>query len=400
MGREPVFENEIARARALLGSAKSARIFYHRDADGLCGAAIVRHLLQSQRIEHKTSDVLPDDLRKVSPCKGLNIFVDVGSGQLGDLEPRFEGRDSLVLDHHPSQGNGWERLVELNAQAAGLDGSNQVSGSGIAFTLSKALTGDLSMSKLAVVGAVADRQDLLGEMVGLNKAILRDAVGTGLVKEQKDVLLYGRESRPLHMALRSFQDPPIPGVSGSEAGSMELLAGLGIPLKSNGGFRSLGDLTKGERKKLASELVVRCISRASPEVAGQVPNLIIGSVYRMTGEHAPLQYASEFASCVNSAARTGLGSTAIEMLLGDRTSAHKKVMANQREYRGTLSRELRKISMDGVELGQGGHLQYFISDSTPRNVIGPVTGLLLGVWFMDGERRHRRDAPRFSCWKA
>jgi RecJ-like exonuclease len=274
-------------------------------------------------------------------------------------------------------------MVQVNPHNFGIDGSTEISGSGVAYLLSKLMVDDPALAKVGVIGAIADRQDLLGELTGLNREILNDAIRADLVEEIKEVLLYGRESRPLHISIMSFQDPPIPGVSGSESGAMQLLSELGIPLRNGKTLRTLGELNRDERRKLASELVVRCIAQTSPEVAGHVPRLIIGSVYRMVGEDSPLQYASEFATVVNSAARMGLTQEAVDMLLGDRSEQYGKVISGLGQYRRIISREIRKISGREITLGKEGYLQYFISESTPRNVIGPVTGLILGGGLAD-----------------
>ena len=374
---------EMGRAQELIKSARTARVYCHRDADGLCGAAIIRHLLNNLGFESTVSAYLPDELAKLNPAEGLNIFVDVGSGQLTELSRRFKHMDTLVLDHHPPQGRAWRGLVQVNPHRFNLDGSTEISGSGLAYLLCKSIIGEKEMSKIALVGAIADRQDLLGKLEGLNVGILSDAVGMGLVTEEKDVLLFGRESRPLHIALKSFQDPPIPGVSGLEGGSLQLLSDLHIPLRDGDGFRTLGDLTMDERRRLASELVVRCITRTSPRVAKYVPMLIIGSVYRMIGENPPLQYASEFATCINSAARMGHVHEAIEMMLRNRVDHYKRVLSGLREYRGMLSKEIQKVTVRGVELGGKGYLQYFFAEGTPRNLIGPVTGIVLGGGMAD-----------------
>jgi RecJ-like exonuclease len=316
----------------------------------------------------------------------LNIFLDIGSGQLGELSARFKDRLVLVMDHHPPSGRRRRGILQINPHVLGLDGSTEISGSGLAYLLYRKMKGDRALARIAVIGAVADRQDLLGELQGMNREILNDALGTGSVREEKDVLLFGRESRPLHLALTSFQDPPIPGVSGSEVGAMQLLGDLRIPMRDGRGFRTLRDLDQEERRRLASELVVRCIARASPMVARYVPKLIIGSVYRMVGEPYPLEYASEYATCVNAAVRMGLATEAIEMMLGDRSASYGKVMSGLRDYRGIISREVRRVSANGVKSAREGYLQYFVSEETPRNLIGPVTGLLLGGGLADPYR--------------
>jgi len=375
-------EREIERGAKLIGSVRKARIFCHRDADGICSAAIIQRILRERGVDPDISSVLPADLAEVCPVDGLNILLDLGSGQLRNLE-KFEGRDTLVLDHHPPEGQPWDGMIQINPHSFGIDGSTEISGSGVAYLLARNLTDDPSLAKVGIIGAIADRQDILGELTGLNREILNDAVGSGLVEEVKDVLLYGRESRPLHISLKNFQDPPIPGVSGSESGAMQLLSEIGIPLREGRALRTLGDLDVEERRRLASELVVRCITKASPGIAGQVPSLIIGSVYRMVGESSPLQYASEYATVINSAARMGFTQEAVGVLLGERGNEYRKVLSGLAEYRRTLSTEIRKVTGNEISLGGGGFLQYFASDSTPKNFIGPVTGLILGGGLVD-----------------
>jgi RecJ-like exonuclease len=382
MKRTRGLEREILRGAQLLESAEVARVFCHRDADGICGAAIISSVLSSRGLDAVVSSHLPGDLSGITPSPGLNVMVDIGSGQLGDLG-EFEGADTLVLDHHPPEGDSLDGMVQVNPHQFGIDGSTEISGSGVAYLLSKAVVNDPQLAKVGVIGAIADRQDLLGELMGLNREILADAIEADLVEEVKDVLLYGRESRPLHISLMSFQDPPIPGVSGSESGAMQLLSELGIPLRNGRKLRTLGELNRDERRELASELVVRCIAKTSPEVAGHVPRLIIGSVYRMTGEISPLQYASEFATVVNSAARMGFTEEGVGMLLGDRGDQYRKVISGLGEYRRMVSREIRKISGREILLGREGYLQYFESETTPRTIIGPVTGLILGGGLAD-----------------
>jgi RecJ-like exonuclease len=378
----PRLERELRRALALLPGVKEARIFCHRDADGLCGGAIALHLLRSRGIETRVSVHLPDEVGSLRPVDGLNLFVDMGSGQLSELRDGFHGEATIILDHHRPQGRAWKGLVEINPNKYGLKGSEEVSGAGIAYLLSELVDGRVN-AKLAVVGAVADRQNLLGEFIGLNRRILRDAEEEGRVREEKDVLLFGRESRPLHIALKSFSDPPVPGVSGSETGAMQLLSDLGIPLRDGKGPRTLGSLTLEERRRLASELVVRCITRTSPGVARFIPRLIIGSVYRLVGERPPLQYASEYATVANSAARMGLSSDALEMMLDGSGQGQRRVMAGLREYRKAVSRGVRMITGTGITLGGDGYLQYFISPEIPRNILGPITGLVLGSGLAD-----------------
>jgi len=384
----------------LVRARRRAVIFFHRDADGICSAAIFDELLGSLGVDTELRPVLPGDLPSLEPSDELNVFLDVGSGQIDILRRNFSRSPALVVDHHRPVGQDWPSLIHINPYLLGSDGSIDVCGAGLSYLVSRALGRAEEMSPIAVIGAVADRQDFLGELQGTNRLILSHAEAAGLVREEKDVLLFGRESRPLHIALSSFQDPPIPGVTGSEAGALELLSLLGIQARNSEGFRTLRDLSEEERRRLATEIVVRCASSVPPSVVRYVPRLVIGSVYRMVHEESPLEYASEFASFLNASVRMGKVEEAISLVKGHRGDALQALRRTANEYRRAISVEIRKLSLEGVRTGPRGILQYFVSSTLPAELLGPVTGLLIGTGVVDPYRPvmgiSRRDRVKVS----
>jgi single-stranded-DNA-specific exonuclease len=62
------------------------------------------------------------------------------------------------------------------------------------------------------------------------------------------------------------------------------------------------------------------------------------------------------------------------------------VIAGLKEYRKMLSLEVRSVMITGLENARQGLVQFFISDTTPRNIIGPVTGIVLGSGIADPYR--------------
>ena len=381
----------VRRARQLVDRSNVASVFFHRDADGVSAAAIFSQTLNQLGLETRLRAVLPGDLVTIRPTDGLNVFLDVGSGQLDILRKFFSRSPTLVVDHHRPATKGWRGLVHVNPYLMGYDGSVDVSGAGLSYLLSSKLFSRPSvrrkeMPEIGVVGAVADRQDFLGELRGMNKFILKRAEAAGLVEEEKDVLLFGRGSRPLHIALRAFRDPPIPGVTGSEAGALELLSRLHIPVNNGEGFRTLRDLSDDERRRLATEIVIRCASSVPPELARYIPRLVIGSVYRMVGEASPLEYASEYASFINASVRMGKVKEAVSLIQGDRGEALKSLRRAVNDYGKAISKEIRKLSLRGVRTGPRGLLQYFVSTTVPAELLGPVTGLLIGTGIVDPYR--------------
>ena len=67
---------------------------------------------------------------------------------------------------------------------------------------------------------------------GLNEIIVNDAVEAGLLKVEKDLTFFGRETRPIHRMLATTTNPFIPGLSGQETEALNFVTNLGIPTKA------------------------------------------------------------------------------------------------------------------------------------------------------------------------
>src|SRR3989442_12907995 len=101
---------------------------------------------------------------------------------------------------------------------------------------------NMDLAYLSVVVAVADRQDV-GEgrsLTGLNRKALEEAQSSGLLRVSKDLLFYGRETRPLHEAIASSSSPFIKGLSGSKDAALAALIKAGIGREEAAKWRSLG----------------------------------------------------------------------------------------------------------------------------------------------------------------
>ncbi len=109
----------------------------------------------------------------------------------------------------------------------------------------------------------------------LNEIIVNDGVAAGLLKVEKDLTFFGRETRPIYRMLATTTNPFIPGLSGEEDKALTFLDKLGIPLKQGDKPRALCDLTDEERKRLCSALADHLLSKG---LHLEVENLI-GYIY-------------------------------------------------------------------------------------------------------------------------
>jgi RecJ-like exonuclease len=158
---------------------------------------------------------------------------------------------------------------------------------------------------------------------GLNEIIVDDAVASGMVKVEKDLMFFGRETRPIHKTLATTTNPFIPGLSGEEDKALAFLVGLGIPLRNGEKTRTLRDLNDEERKKLCSALADHLLSRG---LYTAVSNLI-GNIYVLTREEpsTTLRDGREFSVLLNSTGRMDRPSLGIAICMGDRHAALERI---------------------------------------------------------------------------
>ena len=364
---------------------QTVEVISHMDADGVCAAAIVSKTLEKENIEHNVRFVrmlYKEVVEEISPGE-FTIFTDLGSSQLSNLKP-WRGREVIICDHHPPQnGEGWDGLLHLNAHLFGLDGTGEISGSGMAYLVARML-GNQGLSKLALLGALGDAQNVWGRLKGYNRRILEETKSQGLEVEE-NLLLFGRFTRPLFKSLMGFSDPFIPGISGSTVGAVSLLKELGIPQRDEKGeWRRAAELTGEEKRRLAEALIQRASKSVPPELAPFVPSLVWGETYTLAREEGMLRDASEFSTCLNSTARHEQPDIGFELAKGDRGPYYRTMLQLLGEYRKFLARAMEVLQQEGVRSGPGGRIQYFDLTGTIReSFIGTLAGLCLSSGLCD-----------------
>jgi len=176
------------------------------------------------------------------------------------------------------------------------------------------------------------------QLGGLNESIVRDALTANLVRVEKDLTFFGRETRPIHRALSATTSPFIPGLSGEEDACVAFLSKLDIKLKDGEKWRALRDLTEEEKKRLSSALAENLLSKG---LHLEVANLI-GNVYVLEREEpwTPLRDAREFALLLNSTGRLDRPSLGISICMGDRNAALEEANRVLEEYKKSINKYL------------------------------------------------------------
>ncbi|RLI31043.1 DHH family phosphoesterase [Candidatus Bathyarchaeota archaeon] len=318
------------------------RVISHLDADGLAAAGIIGRCLYRLdlpfriRIARWLNEEVVRELAE-EPKNPL-IFTDMGSGYLELIGQELPGTPIIILDHHPPVGEAPEGVVHVNPHLFGVDGSREISGAGVTYLVAREVSQDnRDLAYLAVVGALGDLQDKYGDrgLGGVNEQIVRDAEETGRIKRSLDLLLYGRETKPIHRALAHTTNPFLPGISGEEDRCLALLSKAGIKLKEGDRWRTPSELTREEKESLFSLITEHLLAQG---VKVDRAFKLIGTVYTLVREKpaTPLRDGREFASLLNACGRLDRAGLGVSICLGDRTHALREAQEVLDEYRRKL----------------------------------------------------------------
>ena len=377
-------KEQYRKAKEIIEKSEDIKIYSHIDCDGICSGAILSTILDRQNKTHNIDFVNIDELETIRLDNELTIFSDLGSGQ--DINfPKNENQKIIILDHHPPlrpldyNDSSQCEYIEINPLHYGIDGSYYVCGGGLCYFLAKEF-GYNDLSWIGVLSAIGDMQNTRsGHFEGLNEIIQQDAIDEGYLKLTKnDINIYGRNTRPLFVALSYFSDVKLP-ITNNTTETMAVLEKLGIDEKHN--RKTLNELTMDEKSKLYQYLS-GLISKVVPgRYVRYIPQLIIGDSYTFLKEDSDsfLRDGSEFSTAMNACGRNHEEKVAMEVLKGDRIIALDELERISRDHRRNLAQSIELVASDSnssiIELE---NLQYFDGTGIKAEIVGTVTGMILG----------------------
>jgi RecJ-like exonuclease len=318
-------------------------VISHNDADGLSSASIIGSALarSKARFTIRISEELTEQvLNEISKCRpDVFIFTDIGSGYFDLLGKHLDVKTCIVLDHHQPSGEVPKNVSQLNPHEFAIDGARLVSAAGVCYFVTRELSEqNIDLSALGIVGALGDMQDKNEKRAlgGLNELMVEDAVSSGNVRMDNDLVLYGRETRPIHRALAYTTTPYLPNLSGREDNCLTLLSTNGIKVKEGNRFRTIADLSQDEKQKLLNAIISYLTSQG---IQSSVVLDMVGTVYTFLKEPqgSPTRDGREFSALLNACGRTGNPSIGIGVSLGDRAAALEEANEVVTGYRRTLA---------------------------------------------------------------
>jgi len=354
----------------------------HIDADGLCSGSIVFSALTRKGANVVLRTVPELDAKVITSLvdQGFDyyMFTDLGSTLVKELEASFDGR-FLVVDHHQLAAEDLVKQSVVNAWSYGYDGGKEACSSAMAFFFATALDqANVDLAPLAVVGALADRQDggTSRSLTGLNESAAEQARSAGLLTVSKDLMFSGRETRPIHEAVALTSFPYLPGLTGNRDAVLNVVHQSGIPLKDGGSWRTISSLTSEEKMKL-TEAIAGAVGTS--EGATDALTGLVGTVYTIVFEDpfTALRDAREYGTLLNSCGRMRAAGTGIALCLGDRAEALRGATRILSEYRSAINGAIQSLTSDLSRFDTHGHLVFVNGEGTvEERLLGPVISIL------------------------
>ena len=379
-----LMREQYGEAKAIIEDAGDIKVYSHIDCDGICSGAILSTILDRQGKAHEIEFVNLDVLDNLELTHELTIFSDLGSGQNIDVKAQ-KGQKIIVLDHHPplrdlDYRNGKDyTYLEINPLHHGIDGSYYVCGGGLCYFLAKEFGYD-DLSWIGVLSAIGDMQNTkTGHFEGLNEIIQNDAIEGGYLKVIKnDLNIYGRNTRPLFVALSYFSDVKLP-ITNNTSETMAILEELEIDEKHN--RKKLNELTMEEKGRLYNRLVEMLSKTVPGKYVQYIPRLILGDSYTFLKEdpNSFLYDGSEFSTAMNACGRNHEEKIAMEVLKGDRFVALDELEVVSKDHRTNLAKSIEKVAgSDETNIIEMENLQYFDGGDIKPEIVGTITGMILG----------------------
>jgi RecJ-like exonuclease len=364
-------------------SGKDIAVLTHIDCDGLTSGSIMTKALirAGAKVTVRTLREMSSQAVKnmADDSRDFHVITDLGGGFAKQLDESL-GDKWFVLDHHEisDEEHGNERVI--NAWKFGMDGGTAICAGGMAYLAAKSLDKRNSdLAAIAVVSALGDRQDR-GEkksFLGKNAEIAEEAKNSGQLQIDMDLLLFGRETRPLSDALAFTSQPFIEGLTWNRDACFSLLRSAGINLKDGGRFRTPSDLTDDEKRILLEAITKFASSQNATQIMGE----LIGYTYTFPSEERRsfLRDAREFSTMLNSCGRIGKAGVGISICAGDRNKMLQEGENILVDYRKMIREYMNILTNERWRLNDSTRYLMVNGEGViPETMTGTISSLLAG----------------------
>ena len=362
---------------------KNILVTTHIDCDGITSGsiiskALIRHGAKcTVRTTNEFSENLVDKMQKET--RDLHVITDLGGG-FGKLLDEKLSDNWLMLDHHEISDDEKDNERVINAWKFGMDGGVEICAGGMTYLASKSLNKkNEDLAAIAVISAIGDRQDK-GErksFTGKNLDILNTAKSNGQIDVDLDLLLVGRETRPLSDALAFTSQPFIEGLTWNRSSCLALLNSSGIPLKEKGRWRVPAELSDDEKRHLIETISKFATGKNMTEILEE----LIGYTFTFPKEdqRSFLRDVREFSTVLNSCGRISKSGVGISICMGDR---HRMLQEGEKilsEYRKKIRDYMNVLSNERWRTAENMNCVMVNGERVvPEMMTGTITSIIAG----------------------
>ncbi|KAG2472437.1 MAG: Phosphoesterase DHHA1 [Nitrosopumilales archaeon] len=364
-------------------SNKSIFILTHIDCDGLSsGSIITKALIRAGakctvRTTKELNKSIISNLRKNS--RDVHIITDLGGGFAKDLDENLED-DWLVLDHHEIPKEEYENERVINAWKYKIDGGLEISAGGMAYLAATYLDHkNEDLSAIAVVSALGDRQDQ-GEkksFTGKNYEIAKTAKEEGLLEIDLDLLLVGRETRPIPDSLAFTSQPFIEGLTWNRDACLSLVNSTGIKLKDGERWRVPAELNEDEKRTLIEAITKYTLKKNATEIIQE----LIGYTYSFPREdpRSFLRDGRDFSTLLNSCGRINKAGVGIGICMGDRNKMLREAENILTKYRKMIRDYMNILGNERWRISDSKYCVMVNGEGViPETMTGTISSLIAG----------------------
>jgi RecJ-like exonuclease len=323
--------------------------------DGIAASSIIFQTLQRLGVKCvlRSTTNLTDCLHvgnSISDEYDLCLLLDFEHESSEKLDNTLQ--DKWLLIRHlsneiaPESNEEYGRRI-LTVNKYGLDGRSEITTAGICYLLSITLDAkNTDLSVLAVLSSLGERQDR-GEgrsLLGINAEIAKTSESQGLLQSHPDdLMMVGREWRPIHEAIALTRFPYIDGLTWNLQRAKTIVENSGITLRDNGKWRVFAELLDQEKWSIYEGITKFVATNSGTETLPLEG--IRGMSYTLLKEDkgTSLRDAREYSDLLGICGKVQESGVAISVCLGDRFKMLTKAEETVIRYLDIQKRSLRTI---------------------------------------------------------
>jgi single-stranded-DNA-specific exonuclease len=373
----------------MVENEKEISIISHLDADGIASGSIISSALARLGAKCAVRTVSDMTLSVIDQMRSENhdfyIITDLGAGMVSEFNQALDNRWTII-DHHqiPEQDMSIDDNSQiLNAWKYGIDGGREISAGGMAYMVATTLDRkNKNLSPIAIVSALADRQDQGDKqsLFGLNSEIVKTAQSLRLISMDLDLMLTGRETRPIHEALAYTAFPYIEGLTWATESCYTLIKNAGIKMSKNGRWRVLSEISQDEKNIILNAIAEYVVNFSKNKEVNMIDNLI-GYTYTLINEdqRSLLRDAREFSTMLNACGRVRKAGVGIGICMGDRNDLLNEGEKIVIKYRTTLRNYISSIFAEKWRMIDNGKSVFINGEGLlAEDMLGAISSLLSG----------------------